>query len=64
MLMRTFALLVFLLALSLLALCAIGLAHSALDSREWLLLADGAAGLILLPLSVRRLRARRTAVAS
>jgi hypothetical protein len=39
---------------TLLAIAAIGLAHSALDSREQLLVAMGAAGLILLPLGARR----------
>lgn len=39
---------------TLLATAAIGLSHSVLDSREQLLVAMGAAGLILLPLGARR----------
>lgn len=57
MLSRTLARVVLMLSLALLALCAIGLAHTALDARGWLLLGCGAAGLILLPLSANRLRA-------
>lgn len=64
MLARSLAMLVLLFALALLALSAIGLAHSQLDARDWLLLACGAAGLLLLPLSARGLRGRSTAVAS